>query len=110
MVLAVVYDDAHVLHRKSCERSHGEHFAHAFFHRRNELRRNRAALDLIDELETFAARERLDLEKHFAELAGAAALFLVAVMAFGARSDGLSIRNARRLGAHIDAILFLHLV
>jgi hypothetical protein len=45
--------------------------------------RDRAALDLVDELEAGAARQRLDAQEHLAELAGAAGLLLVAVVAFG---------------------------
>ena len=44
---------------------------------------NRAALDLVEEFEAAAARQRFDAQEHFAELTGAAGLFLVAVMTFG---------------------------
>ena len=40
-------------------------------------------LTCVDELEAAAARQRLDAQEHLAELAGAAGLLLVPVVAFG---------------------------
>ena len=39
-----------------------------------------AALDLVEELEALAARQRLEPQVHLAELAAAAGLLLVAVL------------------------------
>ena len=61
----------------------GEHLLDALLHRRNELVRDHAALGLVDELEAGAARQRLDSQRHLAELAGAAGLLLVPVEALG---------------------------
>ena len=77
--LAVVHRDAHVLKRIAREVAGVEHRAHAFFDRRDELVRDRAALHAVDELEALAARQRLHLQEHFAELAGAAGLLVPAV-------------------------------
>ena len=108
MVLAVVHDDAHVLQRVARDRAFAQHLAHSFFYRGNELVGNRAAHDLVDELEARAARERLDLEVHLAELARAAGLLLVAAMAFGRARDGLAIRNARRVRLDVHAVPLGH--
>jgi hypothetical protein len=58
--------------------------------------RDGAALDRVDELEAGAARQRLDAQVHLAELAGAAALLLVAVVALGRPRHGLAVGDARR--------------
>ena len=94
VVLAVVDGDAHVLQRIAGEEAVVEHPAHALLDRRDELVGDRAALHAVDELEALAARQRLDLEEHLAELAGAAGLLLVAAVALGARGDGLAIRRS----------------
>ena len=83
VVLAVVDDHAHVLQRIAGDRAAVQHLAHAFLHRGHELAGDGAALDLVDELEAAAARQRFDAQEHLAELAGAAGLLLVAVVAFG---------------------------
>ena len=77
VVRAVVERDAHVLHRipRDVPLLHG--FAHALLDRGDEVARDHPADDLVDELEAFAARQRLDLEPAIAELAAAAGLLLV---------------------------------
>src|SRR6266404_4887189 len=109
-MLAVVNDHAHVLHLITREGSGGEHFPHPFLDRRDVLRRYRSAFDLVDELEALTTRKRLDAQIHFAELACAAGLLLMAMVAFGLGRDGLAVRNARRLGADLDPVLLLHLI
>ena len=71
-------------------------------------RGNGAALDLVDELEACAARQRLDAQEHLAELAGAAGLLLVPVVAVGPGADGLAVGDPRRLGLHLDLVALLH--
>ena len=83
MVLAVVDDHPDVLHRIAGDGAAGQHLAHAFLDSRQELAGDRSALDLVHELEAAAARQGFDAQEHFAELAGAAGLLLVAVMALG---------------------------
>ena len=69
-----------------------------------------AALDVVDELESGAALPRLDAQVHLAELAGAAALLLVAEMALGAALYGLAVGNLRRRGGHLQLVLLRHLL
>ncbi len=54
-----------------------------------------------------AARQRFDAQEHLAELARAAGLLLVAMVAFGLAADGLAIGDARRTRLHLDAVLVL---
>ncbi|EEF93536.1 hypothetical protein CATMIT_01832, partial [Catenibacterium mitsuokai DSM 15897] len=105
--LAVVDDHAHVLDRVAGHGAVVQHLTHAFLHRRQELAGNGAALDLVDELEAAAARQRFDAQEHLAELAGAAGLLLVPVMAFGAAGDGLAVGDARRARLHFHPVLVL---
>ena len=74
-----------------------------FLDGRHELPRNRAAEDVVHELEVGAARQRLDLDLAVAELAVAAGLLLVAAVRFRGRLDRLAIRDARRLQVDVDA-------
>src|SRR6266581_8036373 len=78
MRLAVIDDDAQVDDREARYDTFIESAAHALLHGRHEDAGNGAALDLVGELEAGAARQRLDAQEHLAELAGAAALLLVA--------------------------------
>ena len=55
-MLAVVDADAQVLQCKAGDRALGQHLAHAFLDGRDELARDRAADDVVDELEARAAR------------------------------------------------------
>ena len=103
MVRAVEDRDAEVDHRKAGEIAAHARFLNALFHRRNELARDRAAEDVVDELEVRAARQRLDLDLAVAELAVAAGLLLVAAVRLGRRLDRLAIRDARRLEVDVDA-------
>ena len=105
VALAVVDDDADVLDRIAGDDAVVERLAHALLHRRDEHRRDHAALHLVDELEAAAARERLDLEEHLAELAGAAGLLLVAAVAFGLARDRLAVGDLGRLGVDLQLVL-----
>ena len=101
--------DAEVDHRVAGEVAAHARVLDALLDRRNELPRNRAAEDVVDELEIGAARQRLDLDLAVAELAVAAGLLLVAAVRLGRRLDRLAIRNARRLQVHVDAEAALQL-
>jgi hypothetical protein len=50
-----------------------------------------------------------DAQEHLAELAGAAGLLLVAVMAFGRQGDGFLVGDRGRMGIHVQAELLAHL-
>ena len=84
------------------DRALDEHLVDAFLDRGDVLARNRAADDFVDELEAGAARQRLDPQVHLAELAGAAGLLLVAVVAFGFAAYGLAVRDFRRPRRDVD--------
>ena len=92
----------------------GEEAAHArvldaLLDGRDELPRDRAAEDVVHELEVAAARQRLDLDLAVAELAVAAGLLLVPAVRLGGRGDRLAVRNPRRLEVHLDAEAALQL-
>ena len=78
MGLAVEDGHSQVVDRVTGDHAVFQPLAHALFDRRHEDAGNDAALDRIDELEAGAASHRLDPQIHLAELAGAAALLLVA--------------------------------
>ena len=69
----------------------------------HELPRNRAAEDVVDELEIGAARQRLHRDLAVAELAVAARLLLVAAVGLDLGGDRLAVGDARRLERHLDA-------
>ena len=64
----------------------------------------RAAADGVGKFDAGPAGQRLDPQQHLAELAGAAALLLVAVVALGGCRDGLAVGDARRLGQHLALV------
>src|SRR3546814_20022623 len=107
MVLALVDDHPHVLHRVAGDGATVEHLAHAFLHRRQELAGDGAALDLVDELEAATARPRLDAQEHLAELAGAAGLLLFPVVALGLPGHGFPVGGWRRAGRSLHPIALL---
>src|SRR6185436_14213213 len=69
----------------------------ALLDRRHELTRNRAAENVVDELELAAARQRLEFHLAVAELSVAAGLFLVTAVRLGRRGARFAVRNARQL-------------
>ena len=103
VVRAVEHGDAEVDHRKAGEIAAHARFLDALFDRRDELARDRAAEDVVDELEVGAARQRLDLDLAVAELAVAAGLLLVAAVRLGGGLDRLAVGDARRLEVDVDA-------
>ena len=72
-------------------------------------RGNRAAEDVVDELEVAAARQRLELDLAVAELAVPAGLLLVPAVRFGRRGDRLAVGDARQLEVDLDAEAALQL-
>jgi hypothetical protein len=84
MGFAVIDDDADVLRPESRPITpSASAWRTPFSTERHEDAGNRAALDVVDEFETGAALQRLDLQVHLAELAGAARLLLVPAMSLG---------------------------
>jgi hypothetical protein len=103
--LAVVDRHAHVLQRIAGDGAFVQHLAHALLDGRDELVRDAAADGLVDELEARALLARLDAQPDLAELAGAAGLLLVPVVALGLGGDGLAVGDARRVGLDVDVEL-----
>src|SRR3974390_1062941 len=108
MMLAVVDRHANVLQRKPRDRALHQHLLDAFLHGRNELIGNRAALDRILEFEARASRQRLESQGEFAELAGAAGLLLVPMMALRLAHDCFAVRHAWRARLDLDLELAGH--
>ena len=108
MVFALVDHHAQVMQREAGHRAVGQRLADALLDRRDELARNGAADDLVDELEASATFERLDPQEHLAELAGPAGLLLVAVVPLGGLRDRLAVGDARRPGRDVHVIALGH--
>ena len=83
MVRAVEHRHAEIDHRIAGEVAARPRVLDALLDRRHELARDRAAEDVVDELEIGAARQRLDFDLAVAELAVAAGLLLVPAVRFG---------------------------
>jgi len=81
--------------------------AHAFLDCGQELARDRPAFHRIDELETFATRQGFDAQEHFAELARAARLLLVAMMSLSRRPYGFAVGDTWRTRGDLQAMPFL---
>ena len=79
VVAAVDQGHRDVDHREA-QRALLHRVADALLDRRDPLLRHGAAVDLLLELEAFAARQRADFDDHVAELAVAARLLLVAAV------------------------------
>ncbi len=110
MVLAVDERDAEVDHRVARKHAALGGLLDALLDRRAVVLRDRAAEDLVHELETAALRERFDVDDADAELAASAGLFLV--LAFDVLDlllDRLEVGHLRRVQDRLDAELALHL-
>ncbi len=91
VMLAVVDDDLDVLHRVAVDGALCHGLLRARLDGRNETARDGAANDFAGELEAVALWQRLDAQVDLAELARAAGLFLVAVVALGLGRDRLAV-------------------
>ena len=105
----VVENDAEIDDRKSRQISARRGVVNSFFDRGNVVLRNRAAEDVVDELELAAARQRLHLDLAIAVLPVAAGLLLVASLHVGLAANRLAIRNLGRLQHHFGVIALLQL-
>src|SRR5690606_14045219 len=99
--------DSHILDRVARDRALGQHLSGAFLDGRYVLAGNRASDHLVRELESRAARQRLDAQEDLAELARAAGLLLVAMVPLGAARHRLAIRDLRRTGLELEPELVL---
>ena len=109
VVRTVVEDDPEIDHREAGQVAAPGGVANAFFDGRNEVLRNGAAEDVVDELELAAARQRLHLDLAVAVLAVAAGLLLVAALHVGLAADGLAVRDLGRLQVDLGVIALLEL-
>ena len=105
MVLAVEAGDLHVDDGEAEHAAVLHRLVDALLDRGDELAGDRAADDLVDELEAGAALERLDPQERHAELAVPAGLLLVLALGLGLVGDGLAVRDLHVLGLDLDAEL-----
>ncbi len=103
--LAVEDGHAHIFDGIAGDDALPHDVANALLDGRHEALRDHAADDLIDEFETSASFERLDAKPDFAELTGASTLLLVPVVTICLPHDRFVIRDLRRLGFHVDALV-----
>ncbi len=101
-------------HTKIDDRESGEiaargGVADSFFHGRNVILRNRAAKNIVDELELAAARQRFHPDLAVAVLPVATGLFFVTSLHVGLPADRLAIRNLGRLQNDFGVIALLQL-
>ena len=106
MVLAVVQHGAEIHHREAGQVAAFGGGANALFHRGNEIVGNGAAEDVVHELETGAARQRLHAHPADAELAVSAGLLLVLALGVGLGANRLAIGHLRRLerDVHLESL------
>src|SRR5439155_16936884 len=109
---AVGDGDENILQRIAGDDALIEQVVNSLFDGRDELARDGAAEDFVDDLDAAAALvlavgrivgERLDAQKHFAELPGAAGLFLVAMMSLSLELNRLAVCDLPRLGVDLEA-------
>src|SRR5688572_13745896 len=108
MMLAVVDDDANILQRKACHGAFDQRLPHALLDCRNELARDRAPDDFINELESLAALQRLDSQKDLAELPGTACLLLVTAVAVGGPGNSFPVGDARWMRLDVHTVPLCH--
>src|SRR5581483_7108551 len=101
-------DDSDVLHGEPSEGALAQRLAYTLLDGRNELSRDGAADDLVDELESRSPLEHLDAQEHLSELPGPTRLLLVPAMALRSARDGLAIRDARGMRLHAHSITLAH--
>ena len=95
MALTVIDDNANVVDRVTGNIACIQSVTDTFFYSRDEVVRNCAAFDFVNEFETGSAFTRFNAKIDFTELAGAACLLLVASVTFSTLSNGFTVRDAR---------------
>ena len=108
MIRTVIQDNSEINDRKSSQISPRRSVFNAFLNRWNIVLRNRAAENIVHELELGPARQRFHLDFAIAVLAMTAGLFFVASLHVGFAANGLAIRHLRRLQHHFGVIPLLH--
>src|SRR5579883_1354182 len=109
VVAAVVQSHPDIRHGEACQDAALERLPDTHFGRLDELARNPAARDVVDEFEA-AAGEWLDPNLHVTVLTVTAGLLDVATFAFGVLADGFAIRNLRLADVGADAEFAHHAV
>ena len=102
MIGAVLQAHRHV-HDRKAQRAAREIVAHACLHRGEVVARDGATRDHLGEGKAVAARLRLDLHHHVAELSVSAALLLVPAADLDAFADCLLVADIALLGFGLDA-------
>src|SRR4051812_19212090 len=87
---------AKIDHRVARQEAAQPRILNALLDRRHELARDRAAEDIVDELELAASRKRLEFDLAVAELAVAAGLLLVPAVRLGGGGKRLPVGEARQ--------------
>ena len=100
---------AEIDHRETRQIAARGGFADSALHRRNPVAGNRAAENIIDELDALAAFDRLHLDAADAELPVATGLFLVLAFGVGLAANGFAIRHLGRLQREIDVVALVEL-
>ena len=101
-VIAAVDQGHRAIDHLEAERALDHRLANAVLDRGDPLLGHRAAVDLLLEHEAGAARQRLHLDDHVAELAVAARLLLVPALLGHRLADGFAIADGRRVALHLD--------
>ena len=109
VVLPVLQSDAEIDHREAGQVALLARVLDPLLDRGDVLARDRAAEDLVDELEVGAARQRLDRDLAVGELPMASRLLLVPAVRVRGLRDRLAVRHLRRMEDHLYAVLLLQL-
>ena len=96
VILAVVYRGLDIHNRTPRENARFEGLLDALVYRRDEVCRDNAALDLVDELVSLASLPGGNAKVDMRKLARPARLFLVPVVRLGVRGDGFFVCDLRR--------------
>src|SRR5262249_44721633 len=107
VIRAVVNRDLEIDHGKAGQVAVGGGFDDAFLDRGDVVLRDRAAENLVGELEIRPARQWLHADPAIAELPVAAGLFLVPALYVGFAPNGFAIRNLGGLQHDLDGVAFL---
>src|SRR5438105_7784499 len=107
MVGAVIQNDAKIDHWKSSQEAVFRSLNDPFFHSWDIVLGNRAAENLVHELEFCASGKRFHSYPAVAELAVPAGLFLVAALHVGLPADGFAIRNLGGFQRYIHPVTLL---
>src|SRR5262245_8581768 len=109
MIAAVIERHLEIDYRESGEESLRGCFHNSFLHRGNEISRDRASEDLIDELKVLSARQGLHSDLAVAVLTVPTRLLLVSALNIRVAADSFPIRNFGSLQDDFDPIALAQL-